>query len=179
MGFACSDAKKRPTYIPQIKRFCSFEEISDRSIISFYTAGDQNVDFGHRSKNERRNVSYSQPARLKYYGRTKTKRIDRKTVTLTEQGASQTFTISRLITKRRFSCDHIVFQKKGDGFDCMSEYSDMDGTPAWSQTQTETVSSDACPSSKVGNGETKSETNVSSHSSISPAKVLKAKHIET
>lgn len=185
MGLACSDAKKRPSCVPPIKRFCSsFEEISDNSSIAFYTAGDGKVDFVHRRKNEVRKVfSYSHPARLKYYGQTKTRCTDRKIVTSTEQGATQTLTISKLTIKRSFCCEQIGFQKKGDGFECTPECSDRDGTPPWSQTQRETVSSDVFsmsrPSPRAGRGETKSETSESSHSSVSPAKVLEAKHIGT
>jgi len=186
MGFACSDAKKRPHR--QITRFCSsIEEIYDDStIFSSYTAGNQNVDFEGKKKNELRNASsITLPGRMKYYGRTKkrkTRSINRKIVTLTEQGTTRTLTISKQKITRSRSYEQFLFQGKGDCFECKPEYFDLDGTPRWSPTQSVTVSSDEdFPilrlTSKMGSGETKSESSAISCSPISPGKVLKAKHM--
>jgi len=179
MGSSCSDARKRPTVIPPIKRFSSsFEEISENSsCIFFHTAGNQNPDYERRTKNELRNVSsWSHPARLKYYDHTKTRYIDRKIVTLTERGTTKTLTISKLKITRSLSSEQIDFQKE-DGFECPPEYTDRDGTPGRSPTKTETASSDdAFPilrlSSEDGQRRDKSDTMTISRSSISSAKVL-------
>lgn len=184
MGSACSDTVKRPTAITSIKRFSSFEEISDTSsTVSFYSAGNQNVDFELKKKNELRNVSsYWNTAPVKHYGHTKrlkTRYIDRKIVTLTEQGSRQCCTVSKLKITQRRSYEQIGFQKKGDGFECTLDDSERDGTPGVSPTYSDTISSDVCPISRFGNmcsGEVKSKTSVGSRSPLSVAKVLKANH---
>jgi len=182
MGFACSDARK---CIPPMKRFSSsFEDISyTSSTVSFYTAGNQNVDFERKTKNELRNVSsYTHPTRLKCYSRTKTRCINRKIATITERGTSRTLTVSKLKITSRRSCEQIGFQKKWD-FECTPEYSDSEGILGSSPTRNENVNSDVFsisrPSSSMSRGETKFETNAISRSSKSPPKVLKAKYCGT
>jgi len=183
MGLICSDAHKRPNCIHPIKRYSrSLEEIFDSSCsVSFHTTGKQNVYFGGKRKNELRNVSYSHPARLKYYDHKKLRRKYRnKTiVSLTERdGTHQTVTISQLKVS---SCQQIGFQKKRDGFAPTLDYSD---TECQTPTYTDTMSSnDVTPisrrRSKICTEETKSETSVISRSPISCAKGLKAKHFLT
>jgi len=178
MGFACSDARKRPSCIPPITRFSrSFEEIS---YVSFYTAGNQNVDFERKKENELRSVSFdTRPRRMRFYGRTKARYINRKIATITERGTSETLTISKLKITRRRTCEQIGFQKKWD-LDCTPGYSDCVRTPGSSPTSIENVNCDdvfsiSRPSSKMGSGETKSESSAISRSSIPTPNVLEIK----
>jgi len=175
MGFACSDARKRPSCIPTITRFSrSFEEIS---YVSFYTAGNQNVDFERKKKNELRNVSCdTHPTRMKCYSRTKARYINKKIATKTERGTSLTLTTSKLKITRRRSCEQIGFQKKWD-LDCTLGYSDWERKPGSSPTIIENVNCDdvfsiSRPSSKMGSGEIKSKSIAIRRSSIPTPNVL-------